>query len=224
MSGYQPTELILATLDRPVAPSLEAIRGYLEHEHASEEQSCFVIQDPLGPEGPSECWERLEPTSERISEAIEIGYGVRLDLETQVGSFRHPAMLCILPVGDRQVSFTLKLASSVIDAIYAYDRSMEDFDDEAKRGLVALCLGLTTAAGAEGFLLQRDELRLSPISAREIVGELRVRVRDWQIGGVSQSLLPMHELRRQEGSKTGKYIYASVTGLTIYDLVHPVRY
>lgn len=140
MSGYQSTELILATVDRPVAPVLEAIRGYLVHEHAAQEDACYVIQEPYGPEGPSECWEPLEPTSERISEAIEIGYGVRLDMEIRVGRFRHLAMLCIAPVGEHQVSFTLKLASSVIDAIYAYDRSMEDFDDEAKRGLVALCL------------------------------------------------------------------------------------
>lgn len=224
MSGYQSTELILATLERPVAPRLEAIRGYLEHEHAAQEQSCFVIEDPYGPEGPSECWERVEPTGERIAEAIEIGYGVRLDMDIRVARFTHPAMLCVVPVGEREVSFTLKLASSVIDAIYAYDRSMEDFDEEAKRGLVALCLGLTTAAGAPGFLLQRDELRLSPITAQEIVAELRVRVRDWQIGGLTQSLLPLHELRRHEGSKSNKYIYASVSGLTVYDLVHPVKW
>lgn len=119
-----------------------------------------MLRDPgaCGPEGPTECWEPLEPTTERIAEAIEIGYGVRLDMELHVGRFRHLAMLCIAPVGDRQVSFTLKLESSVIDAVYAYDPSMEDFDEEAKRGLVALCLGLTSAAGAQGFLLQRDDL------------------------------------------------------------------
>jgi hypothetical protein len=75
-----------------------------------------------------------------------------------------------------------------------------------------------------GFLLQRDGKRLSPVTAQEIVAELQVRVRDWQIGGVSQSLLPLHVLRRHEGSTDSKYIYASVTGLTIYDLVHPVEY
>ena len=224
MSGYQPTELVLATLERPVEPRLEAIRGYLEHEHAAQEQGCFVIQDPAGPEGPSECRERIEPTSERIVEAVEIGYGVRLDMEIRVGRFTHPAMLCVVPVGDREVSFTLKLASSAIDAVYAYDRSMEDFDEDAKRGLVALCLGLTTAAGASGFLLQRDQLRLSPIGTEEIAAELRVRVRDYRIGGVSQSLLPLHELRRIKETKDPKYIYASVSGLTVYDLVHPAKH
>jgi hypothetical protein len=224
MSGYQYTELILATLERPTAPLLEAIRGHLEHQHDAKESACYVIQDPAGPEGPDEPWERLEPTNDRIAEAIEIGYGVRLDLEIRVGRFTHLAMLCVAPVGEKQVSFTLKLASSVIDAVYAYDRSMEDFDDEAKRGLVALCLGLTTAAGAQGFLLQRDQKRLSPITAQEIAAELRVRVRDWQIGGVSQSILSFHELQRIKQAKTNKRIYASVSGLTIYDLVHPAKY
>jgi hypothetical protein len=53
---------------------------------------------------------------------------------------------------------------------------------------------------------------------------LQVRVRDWQIGGVSQSLMPLQVLRRDQGSTDSEYIYASVTGLTIYDLVHPVKY
>jgi hypothetical protein len=225
MSGYQSTELILATLEGPALPAIAAIRTYLAHVHAAKEDSCYVIDDPSGPEGPTECWEPLEPTNERMSEAITAGCGVRLDLEIRVGRFRHLAMLCIAPVGERQVSATLKLESSVIDAIYAYDRSMEDFDDEAKRGLVELCVGLTRAAGAQGFLLQRDGKRLSPVTAQEIVAELQVRVRDWQIGGVSQSLMPLQVLRRHEGEpKDRKYIYASVTGLTIYDLVHPVKY
>jgi hypothetical protein len=76
-----------------------------------------------------------------------------------------------------------------------------------------------------GFLLQRDGKRLSPVTAQEIVAELQVRVRGWRIGGVSQSLMPLQVLRRHEGEPTNsEYIYASVTGLTIYDLVHPVKY
>jgi hypothetical protein len=90
--------------------------------------------------------------------------------------------------------------------------------------LVELCVGLTRAAGAQGFLLQRDQIRLSPVTAQEIVAELQVRGRGWRIGGVSQSLMPLQVLRRSQGSKDSKRIYASVTGLTIYDLVHPVKY
>lgn len=224
MSGYQSTELILATLEGPALPGIAAIRAYLAHVHASQEEACYVIEDPSGPAGPTECWEELEPTNERMVEAIAVGCGVRLDLEIRVGRFRHPAMLCVMPVGGGQISATLKLASSVIDAIYAYDRSMEDFDDEAKRGLVELCVGLTRAAGAQGFLLQRDGKRLSPVTAQEIVAELQAGVRDWQIGGVSQSLMSLQALCRSQGSKDRKYLYASVTGLTIYDLVHPVKY
>jgi hypothetical protein len=225
MSGYQSTELILASLEGPALPVIAAIRGYLAHVHASKEGSCYVIDDPAGSADPTECWEQLEPKNERMTEAIELGSGVRLDLEIRVGRFRHLAMLCVLPVGERQISATLKLASSVIDAVYAYDSSMEGFDDEAKRGLVELCIGLTRAADAQGFLLQRDGKRLSPLTAQEIATELRVRVRDWQIGGVSQSILPLQVLRRHEGEPTdSEYIYASVTGLTIYDLVHPVKH
>jgi hypothetical protein len=224
MSGYQSTELILATLEGPALPGIAAIRTYLAHVHASNEDACYVIDDPAGPEGPTQCWEEIEPTNEHLAEAIAVGCGVRLDLEIRVGRFRHLAMLCIAPVGERQISATLKLESSVIDAVYAYDRSMEDFDDEAKRGLVELCVGLTRAAGAQGFLLQREQIPLSPVTAQEIVAELQVRVRGWRIGGVSQSLMPLQVLRRHEGSTTSKYIYASVTGLTIYDFVHPVKY
>jgi hypothetical protein len=224
MSGYQSTELILATLEGPALPGIAAIRGYLAHVHASKEEVCYVIDDPSGPEGPTQCWEELEPTNEHMAEAIEVGCGVRLDLEIRVARFRHSAMLCVMPVGGGQISATLKLASSVSDAIYAYDRSMEDFDDEAKRGLVELCVGLTRAAGGQGFLLQRDGKRLSPLTDQEIAAELQVRVRDWQIGGVSQSLMPLQVLRRDQGSTDSEYIYASVTGLTIYDLVHPVKY
>jgi hypothetical protein len=224
MSGYQSTELILATLEGPALPVIAAVRGYLAHVHASNEEACYVIDDPAGSAGPTECWEQLEPTNEHMAEAIEVGCGVRLDLEICVGRSRHPAMLCVMPVGGGQISATLKLASSVIDAIYAYDRSMEDFDDEAKRGLVELCIGFTRAAGAQGFLLQRDGKRLTPLTAQEIAAELQVRVRNWEIGGVCQSFMSLQALCRSQGSKDRKYLYASVTGLTIYDLVHPVKY
>ena len=46
----------------------------------------------------------------------------------------------------------------------------------------------------------------------------------WSLGGVSQSLLSLRELRRQEGSTDNKDIYSSLSGLTVYDLVHPFEY
>jgi hypothetical protein len=132
MSGYQSTELILATLEGPALPAITAIRGYLVHVHASNEDACYVIDDPAGPEGPTQCWEELEPTNEHMAEAIEVGCGVRLDLGIRVGRFRHPTMLCVMPVGGGQISATLKLASSVIDALYAYDRHHRSHDNQPR--------------------------------------------------------------------------------------------
>jgi hypothetical protein len=222
MSGYQSTELVIANVKRPAIEVASDLRGYLSRVHAACESTCLLISEPFGAEGPAQAFEPLEPTNERIAEALDMGYGVRLDEEIRVGTFRHLAMLCFARAGD-QVSTTLKLESAVIDAIYRYDRSMEEFDEEAKRGLVELCLGVTNAAESEGFLLLRDQKRLSPLSARDIAAELQQRVRPWEIGGVVATLLPLAELRRLKGARSHKRIYPSTTGLTIYDLVHAVK-
>lgn len=224
MSGYQPSELILATHEGPALPVLTATLQHLVHEHGATADDCYVIANPADPDALEHCWEHLEPTDVRMAEALDLGFGVRLDIKLRVGRSRHLAMLCIVPAGEGRVSVTIKLDSSVIDAVYAYDRSMEDFDDEAKRGLLALCIGLTRAVGAPAFLLQRDGDRISPLTTQEITEQMSERTRDWHICGAAQALVPLQMLRKQEGATDYRCIYASVTGLTIYDLVHPVKY
>lgn len=224
MSGYQRTELVLAGRFGADEPTIDQVRAYLLVEHDAEEAACYLVQEPWGPTGLSEIDESLSPTGKEIATALEVGYGVRLDCEIRIARFRHLAALCIAPVSEAERSVTLKLESSVIDAVYRYDRALEEFDDEAKLGVLRLCVGLTAAARADGFLLMRDETKLTHMRPEEVASEMRERKRQWHIAGVRQQLLTLEELRRIKKSKDPAFIFTSTTGLTIYDLVHSMKY
>lgn len=224
MSGYQLTQIILATLPRPASVALAAVRAYLQHRHGLNESGKRRHLVSLDLESRKyEFSGSIDSTGEAIDDALELGYGAFLVQDVRIGKYRYPIGLFIIPVGDDECSFIWKLDSDPIDAVFAYDRSLEKFDPEAKRGVLELCLGLTDAAGAKGFLLAPDDDRLVTLSAPEIAQELRVDNLSWSIGGVDSSLLSVRELQKSEGTRDPKYIFSTATGLTVYDLLLPIE-
>ncbi|MCY0989473.1 hypothetical protein OV203_20200 [Nannocystis sp. ILAH1] len=162
-------------------------------------------------------------TGEAIDEALGLDYGVFLVQEVRIGKHRYPIGLFIIPEGKDECSFIWKLDSAPIEAVYAYDFFREKLDREAKQGVLELCLGTTEAAGAQGFLLARDKDRLEALTAAKIAEEMRVRHLPWSIGGVDSALLGVRELQKSEGTRDPKSIFSTTTGLTVYDLLFPLK-
>jgi hypothetical protein len=224
MSGYLPKQIILASLKVPASKVLEAVEAYLRHRHGLDE-TCerrhlvslerqtrkYELSGPLG------------STGEALDEALELEHGAFFVQTVRIGQCRYPIGLFIIPEGDDACSFIWKLGSDPIDAVYAYDSMLRKFDPEAKRGILELCLGVTEAAGAKGFLLAPDDDRLVALTAAELVEEIRVHRLVWSIAGVDSSLLSVRELQKSEGTRDPKRIFATATGLTIYDLMHPIK-
>ncbi len=232
MSGYQPMSLVLATMSKPVAPVADAVYAYLRAKHGYKEGELdgehSLISTPHAADITNELgWDAIEhPTPDEIAEGLDLEYAVRVGQEIRIGRWRFSTAMFYAPVAKDAFSLTIKLESSILEAVHCWDEMLEQFDEDAKQGLVELCLGVTDAAGASGFLLERDTFALQPVSADEILRELHERNRRWSIGGVEQSLISREALTKSETGRTRpvRDIYTSTTGLTVYDLVFPRKY
>ena len=130
----------------------------------------------------------------------------------------------LLPDATDQEIFivTIQLESKAYDAIYCFDLTANNFDEEAKSYLTDFCVSAANALGAEGFILSFTSGQLqSPEveTVKTIVSDLINATRN-QVGlinGIQIKLLDESAIKKAENSK----ISYQLNGYLILNTIQP---
>jgi hypothetical protein len=232
MAGYTPVELSLTPLSAEADSVCSAVIGYLSAEHGLtrdlEAAVSRLVFDPKTDE-----WVGLEKVGAEVGSLARLvveGRGIRVGGDLKIGRWTHPAetFLYRWSGSDRRICVTIKLHSSVYEAIFDFaPRDEGKFNEEAKQGLLGLCFGLATTTGADGLVLRYDDGELRPPGIPELLDRLRHPVltidgkRPGLVTGVRAEVMPASEM--ESIWKPGRHVYETIGGYCVLDLLWPIN-
>jgi hypothetical protein len=231
MAGYNPIDLSLTPLSAKTDAVCSSVTAYVSAEHGLtrdlESAVSLLVFDPK-----TDSWvglEKVRADAASLGRLVVEKRGIRIGGELKIGKWTHPAEVFLYRASrsDERVGVTVKLHSYAYEAVFDFSpRDEGQFNEEAKHGLLGLCFGLATAAGADGWLLRFDAGELRPPEIQEILDVLRHPVltidgkRPGLLTGVRADLMPAPEM--ESIWKPGRHVYETIGGYCVLDLLWPL--
>jgi hypothetical protein len=232
MAGYSPTDLSLTPLEVEAGTLCPAVFDYLADKHrlsrSLESAVSRFVHDPRSGE-----WVGAEPIAaqpDSLASILEEYRGLQITGKLKIGKWTHAAtvLLYFATARDKRICVELKLYSYAYEAVFDYaPRSEGGFNEEAKNGLVGLCVGLAVATQTGGFMLRFDDGEIRPLELEEILAKLRrpeLTVhgkRPGLVTGVRGEIMPLAEIESVWGK--GRHAYEAIGGYSVLDLLWPIE-
>lgn len=209
MSGYQQTALILSGMSRQAGESgfVSVFEHLVEYHNLDPDLENGVGR--LEFECSSLEWagtERVEVREQSLRQLIRQEQWLRIRADIRIARKLHGAEIYSYPISNEggRTGLMLRLESSAYLAVYG-DRLPHFglYDEEARDGLIALCLGVTLAAGSDGFLYDFDPGKPTRLTVEELQKRLLHPVFEKQdpehghpglIAGIKTSITPKRDL------------------------------
>jgi len=229
MAGYEQTALVLPEMRREQAETgLAAVVDLLvEHYRISPDLKDCVAHLEFDS---SNEWTRTLPIDhggKSIEELIADYRWVRISGDIPINRKMHGFEMYFYPVsttGDR-VGLLLRLEASAYLAVYGERPSYYGlFDEEARDGLISLCLGVTDAYGGDGFVYDYDSGKLTRLTVEDLTQRLlhpildTVGKRPGLITGIRKSMIAKSDLELIWGPEN---IKETTTGYVCLALMRP---
>jgi hypothetical protein len=227
MSGYTPIALSLG----PFKQGIEIVGPHVLNRLKSDNVLRYVDELPLSRlVFSAENGEWVD--TEKLPKGIFLEHDfseyswLRASGLMRLGESSYPGEIYFFPLStdDSRTCCEVKFHSQTYEAIYQFsDRSEGKFNEQAKKALLKVCLGLVSATEADAFIVRFDDGELSPLHLEDILSKLRSPEltlhgkRPDLITGIRDNFLSLDELTAIWG--TGEEVYESVSGYVILDLL-----
>jgi hypothetical protein len=173
-------------------------------------------------------WVPAEPThrSSEIGDLLAACPGIQVGIDIMLGGVDVPGELTVAPVNagaNGKLELRIFLSEAAYEAIFPSDGDDDEFNEQAKRALVELCVDCATAVSTPGFVLdfaKNDAPTVDIAALIEAFHEPNLESRDvfGLVSGIRRDLIPDVEPDRWSRPPL-RYVREAYV---VFDLLQPV--